>query len=70
MRLGPGALWRWQNIARGTGLTIVVVELRQVLIGGPVDQGLLLVAAGLLGLAHVFKRNGNGGSGNGPASPG
>ena len=66
----PGTTWTWQNTARIAGLVIVGVELRQVLIGAPVDQGLLLLAAGLMGLASVFKRNGNGGSGNGPGSRG
>lgn len=58
--------WRpptWQNIARGAGLVIVAVELRETLVGRPVDQGLLLLAAGLLGLASGFRKNGNGGDG-------
>ena len=53
--------WSWQNVARATGLAIVVVELRQVLIGAQVDQPFLLLAAGLFGLTQIFRRNGNGG---------
>lgn len=49
----------WQAISRTTGLVIVAVELRQVLEDKPIDQGLLLLAAGLLGLATAFRRNGN-----------
>lgn len=52
----------WRNISRSCGLVILAVELRQVLVGGVVDQGFLLMAAGLLGIPSMF-RNGNGGSG-------
>ena len=67
-----GSLITWQNIARVTGLVIVGVEMRQVLIGQPVDQGFLALAAGLFGLASGFRRNGSGngkGSGNGEQGP-
>lgn len=50
----------WRNISRFTGLAILAVELRQVMIGELVDQGFLLLAAGLLGIPSMF-RNGNGG---------
>ena len=53
----------WHNATRTLGAAIVLVELRQVLVGKPVDQGLLLLAAGLLGLANaVRRRNGENGS--------
>lgn len=54
------ALLSWRNISRFTGLVILAVELRQVLIDKVVDQGFLLLAAGLLGIPSMF-RNGNGG---------
>ena len=50
----------WQRITRTLGLTIVLVELREVHGRRPVDQGLLLLAAALMGLASAFRRNGNG----------
>ncbi len=54
-------LWlTWQHLTRGLGVTIVVVELREVHGRRPVDQSLLLLAAGLMGLATAFRRNGNG----------
>lgn len=56
----------WQNIARLAGLVIVAFELRQLTVGAPVDQrdlSLLVIAAGLMGLATAFRRNGGGGGG-------
>ncbi len=50
----------WRNISRFFGLVILAVEIRQVLLGQLVDQGMLLLAAGLLGIPSMF-RNGNGG---------
>lgn len=50
----------WRNVSRFAGLAILAVELRQVLIDKMVDQGLLLLAAGLLGIPSMF-RNGSGG---------
>lgn len=47
----------WRNVSRGTGLVILAVELRQVLIGELVDQGLLLLAAGLLGVPSMFRKD-------------
>jgi hypothetical protein len=49
----------WQDMMRALGAIVVLVELRQVLEGQAVDQGLLLLAAGLLGLGSAF-RGGNG----------
>jgi hypothetical protein len=47
----------WRNVLRGAGLVILAVELRQVLIGKPVDQGLLVLATGLLGGASLFRKD-------------
>jgi hypothetical protein len=60
----------WQNTFKFAGLIIVAVELRQVILDKPVDQGLLLLAAGLLGLASAFRRNGNGNGNGGQGSSG
>lgn len=56
-------LCSWPNITRLLGTVIVGVEVRQVLINRPVDQGLLLLAAGLLGLGAALRRNGGNGQG-------
>ncbi len=48
----------WRNISRFCGLVILAVELRQVLLGELVDQGFLLLAAGLLGIPSMFRGNG------------
>ena len=54
-------LWlTWQHMTRALGVVIVVVEIREVHGHRPVDQGLLLLAAGLLGLATAIRKNGNG----------
>lgn len=37
-----------------------MVELRQVLIGQPVDQGLILLSAGLLGIPSLLREKGSG----------
>lgn len=47
----------WRIVSRGLGLVVVLVQLRQVLIGEPVDQGMLLLAAGLLGVPSMFRRD-------------
>ncbi len=55
----------WANTFRLLGAVIVLVEIRQVILDKEVDQGLLLLAAGLLGLHAALKRNGNGNGGQG-----
>jgi hypothetical protein len=45
----------WRNTCRFAGLVILAVELRQVLLGELVDQGLVLLAAGLLGIPSMFR---------------
>jgi hypothetical protein len=45
----------WPHVARLAGLAIVVVELRQVLLGEPVTDTLLLLAAGLFGLPWAIR---------------
>lgn len=54
----PPEIVTWQNISRLAGIAILIVELRQVLLGLVVDSGMLVLAGGLLGLASAFRRNG------------
>lgn len=49
-------MFKWKHVAHVAGLAVLGVELREVILGNPVDQGLLLIAAGLLGLPAVFKK--------------
>lgn len=51
-------LLSWQTLSRLGGYTILAVELRQVLIGEPVDTGLVVLAGGLLGVASALRKNG------------
>jgi hypothetical protein len=52
------SLLTWQTFSRLGGYSILIVELRQVLIGEPVDTGLVVLAGGLLGVASAFRKNG------------
>ena len=54
------SLLTWQTFSRLGGYIILLAEVRQVLIGKPVDTGLVVLAGGLLGLAREFRKNGNG----------
>ena len=58
----------WQNVGKVLAVIILAVELFLALEQDPVDQrdlGMILIAAGLLGLASLFRRNGNGRNGSG-----
>ena len=50
-------------LTRLLGGAIVLVQLVKQIEGEPVDQSLLLLAAALLGVGEIFRRNGTGGKG-------
>jgi hypothetical protein len=60
-------MWRppsWQWFSRALGVLIVLEELWQRSSGRTVDQGLIVLAAGLFGVGWLFRKNGGGGNGH------